>query len=199
MGLSHGVSRLLLFSSEPEPPRPRAVASSSRFNRIRSSDQRKHSTGQARGIFPKPMQTQNQPENVELRIRSMRVIWSALILNIGFFFVLTLFAKRPEDVQPNSMLSLTMIVIAASTTLVSLLIKGKLLTKAIDQSQVQQVQQAYVVAWAVTEVAALLGLLDYFMTADRYYYFFFLISLCGQLLHFPRSEHVVNASFRPSL
>jgi hypothetical protein len=143
------------------------------------------------------MQTQN--ENVEVRIRSMRVMWIALIFNIGLFFVLTLFAKRSEDVQPNSMLSLILVVIAASTTLVSFLIKGKLLTKAIDQSQVQQVQQAYVVAWAVTEVAALLGLLDYFMTADRYYYVPFLIALCGQLLHFPRSEHVVNASFRPSL
>ena len=143
------------------------------------------------------MQTQN--ENVEVRIRSMRVMWVALIFNIGLFFVLTLFAKRSEDVQPNSMLSLILVVIAASTTLVSFLIKGKLLTKAVDQSQVQQVQQAYVVAWAVTEVAALLGLLDYFMTADRYYYVPFLIALCGQLLHFPRSDHVVNASFRPSL
>lgn len=143
------------------------------------------------------MQTQN--ENVELRIRSMRVMWIALILNIALFFGLTLFAHRSEDVEPNNMLSLILIVIAASTTLVSFLIKGKLLNKAIDQGQVQQVQQAYVVAWAVTEVAALLGLLDYFMTADRYYYVPFLIALCGQLLHFPRSEHAVSASFRPSL
>jgi hypothetical protein len=129
----------------------------------------------------------------------MRVMWIALILNVGLFFGLTLFKQRPEDVEPHSMLSLILIVIAASTTLVSFLIKGKLLTKAIDQSEVPQVQQAYVVAWAVTEVAALLGLLDYYMTADRYYYVPFLIALCGQLLHFPRSEHVVNASFRPSL
>ena len=128
----------------------------------------------------------------------MRVIWIALILNVGLFFVLTLFAKRPEDVQPNSMLSLILIVIAASTTLVSFLVKSNLLNKAIGQGQVPQVQQAYVVAWAITEFAALLGLLDYFITADRYYYVLFLIAAGGQLLHFPRSEHVVNASFRPS-
>ena len=143
------------------------------------------------------MQTKN--ENVEVRIRSMRVMWIALVLNVGFFFGLTLFAKRPEDVQPNSMLSLILIAIAASTTLVSFLVKSSLLAKAIDQGQVPLVQQAYVVAWAVTEVGALLGLLDYFITADRYYYVPFLIAACGQLLHFPRSEHVVNASFRPSL
>ena len=145
------------------------------------------------------MQTQNQQsENPELRIRSMRLIWIALIMNIGLFFVLTLFAKRSEDVQHHSMLSLILIVIAASTMLVSFLIKSNLLAKAIDQGRVLQVQQAYVAAWAVTEVAALLGLLDYFMTADRYYYVPFLIALGGQLLHFPRSEHVVSASFRPS-
>ena len=126
----------------------------------------------------------------------MRIIWFALIMSIGVYFALTLFAHRSEDIEPNNMLSMILIVIAASTTLVSFLIKSKLLTKAIDQAQVQQVQQAYVVAWAVTEVAALLGVLDYFMTTDRYYYVLFLIALCGQLLHFPRSEHVINASFK---
>lgn len=142
------------------------------------------------------MQTQNQ--DVELRVRSMRVIWIALIMSIGGYFVLTLFAHKSEDVQPNPMLSLILLVIAVSTTLMSFLIKGKLLSKAIEQGQVQQVQQAYVVAWAVMEVGALLGVLDYFMTTNRYYYALFLIALCGQLLHFPRSEHVENASFRPS-
>ena len=143
------------------------------------------------------MQTQN--ENVEVRIRSMRVMWIALVLNIVLFYVLTLFAKRPEDVKPNGMLSLILIVIAASATLVSFLVKSNLLTKAIDQRQVPLVQQAYVVAFALTEVGALLGLLDYFMTADRYYYVPFIIAAGGQLLHFPRSEHVVSASFKPSL
>jgi hypothetical protein len=145
----------------------------------------------------KNMPTQNQqPENPELRIRSMRIIWFALFMSIGVYFVLTLFVKRSEDVEPNNMLSMILIVIAASTTLVSFLIKGKLLSKAIDQAQVQQVQQAYVVAWAVAEAGALLGVLDYFMTTNRYYYVLFLIALCGQLLHFPRSEHVINASFK---
>jgi hypothetical protein len=137
-----------------------------------------------------------QPETPELKIRSMRIIWFALMMSIGAYFVLTLVAPRSEDVEPNSMLSMILVVIAVSTTLVSLLIKNKLLTKAIDQGQVQQVQQAYIVAWAVTEVGALLGVLDYFLTTNRYYYVPFLIALCGQLLHFPRSEHVINASFK---
>jgi len=144
------------------------------------------------------MQTQNQnesQENVELRIRSMRTLWIALILSIGGYFVLPLFAQRSESIEPNNMLSMILIAIAASMALISFPIKSKLLSSAINQGQVQQ---AYVVAWAVTEVAALLGVLDYFLTTDRYYYVPFLIAACGQLLHFPRREHVINATFKPS-
>jgi hypothetical protein len=144
------------------------------------------------------MQTQNQnesQENVELRIRSMRTFWIALILSIGGYFVLPLFAQRSESIEPNNMLSMILIAIAASMALISFPIKSKLLSSAINQGQVQQ---AYVVAWAVTEVAALLGVLDYFLTTDRYYYVPFLIAACGQLLHFPRREHVINATFKPS-
>lgn len=145
------------------------------------------------------MQPQNQPpEDVELRIRSMRIIWLALLFSIVGYFAFTMFGKRSETIEPNSMLSLILAVIAMSAVLLSFLIKSKLLTKAIDQRQVPQVQQAYVVAWAVTEVSALLGVLDYFIAADRYYYIFFLIGAFAQLLHFPRSEHVNNAAFKPA-
>ena len=145
------------------------------------------------------MRNQNQSENVELRIRSMRTIWIALILSIGAYFVLTLFAQKSENIEPNSMLSVILIAIAASTTLISFPIKSKLLNNAIEQGQVPQVPQAYVVAWAVSEAGALLGVVDYFLTTDRYYYAPMLIAVCGQLLHFPRREHIESASFRPSL
>ena len=126
----------------------------------------------------------------------MRTLWIALLLSIGGYFVLTMFAHRSESVEANSMLSMILVVVAASTTLMSFLIKSKLLTKATDGGQVQQ---AYVVAWAVTEAGALMGVLDYFLTTDRYYYAPFLMAAVGQLLHFPRTEHVVNASFNRSL
>ncbi len=125
----------------------------------------------------------------------MRTLWIALILSIGGYFLLPLFAQRSESIEPNNMLSMILIAIAASMALISFPIKSKLLSSAINQGQVQQ---AYVVAWAVTEVAALLGVLDYFLTTDRYYYVPFLIAACGQLLHFPRREHVINATFKPS-
>jgi hypothetical protein len=132
--------------------------------------------------------------NIELRIRTIRTLWIAVLLSIGSYYVFTLVARRPENAEPNNTLFLVLVGIALSTTLISFLIKDKLLNRAVDQQQVPLVQQAYVVALALCEVAALLGVLDFFMTGDRYYYILFIIGACGQLLHFPRREHVINAS-----
>lgn len=142
------------------------------------------------------MQTEQPQDNTNLRIRAMRLIWSALLSSIGVYFALTLLVERPADVEPNSTVSLIFVAIAASTAMASFLVKSKLLGQAVEQQQPAQVQQAYVVAWAVNEVAALLGVIDYFITSNPYYYVLFLIAAGGLLLHFPRSEHVVNASFK---
>lgn len=144
------------------------------------------------------MQTDPQT-NFELRIRTLRTLWIAMLASVGVYYVFTRFAGRPENVEPNSTLFLALVVVGLSTTLVSFLVKNKLLSRAVEQQQVQMVQPAYVVAWALTEVAALLGVLDFFVTGDRYYYVLFIIAAFGQLLHYPRGEHVINASTKTSI
>jgi len=144
------------------------------------------------------MQTDPQT-NFELRIRTLRVLWIAMLLSVAVYYVFTLYVGRPENVEPNSTLFLAFVVVGLSTTLVSFLVKNKLLSRAVEQQQVQMVQPAYVVAWALTEVAALLGVLDFFATGDRYYYVLFIIAALGQLLHYPRREDVVNASTKTSI
>lgn len=51
----------------------------------------------------------------------------------------------------------------------------------------------------MSEVAALLGLLDFFITSDPYFYALFIIAALGELFHFPRREHFENASFNPPI
>lgn len=129
----------------------------------------------------------------------MRIIWMALLMTVFIYYVITFFVKRPDDVVPNPTLSLVLICVAVLALLISFLIKNRLLTKAVDQQHIGMVQQAYVVTWAINEVAALLGLLDFFTTADRYYHALFVIGALGLLFHFPRREPVVNAGFKSSL
>jgi multisubunit Na+/H+ antiporter MnhG subunit len=135
-------------------------------------------------------------QDIEPRMRTMRTIWSAMLMSIGFYYAFTFFAKRPENVEPNSTLFLVLVGIALSTVLISFPVKNKLISQAIEQQHVPLVQQAYIVAWALSEVPALLGLLDFYLTGNRYFYVLFLIAVFAQLLHFPRREHVINASFK---
>jgi hypothetical protein len=146
----------------------------------------------------RPMNQNNPQADIELRIRTILTLWIALLGSIGGYFVLTLFVKPSEDLTPNPTLSLVLLLVGISTTLISFLIRSKLLSRAVDQQQVALVQQAYVVGWAVNEVAALLGVLDYFVTGHRHYYILFIISALGLLLQFPRRESVMNASFKTS-
>ncbi|HET9710979.1 MAG TPA: hypothetical protein VFP64_03825 [Pyrinomonadaceae bacterium] len=123
----------------------------------------------------------------------MRTLWIAMFISIVLYYGLTFFVRPSVNADPNSMLFLILVVVALSMTLISFLIKNRLISRAIEQQQPQLVQQAYIVALALTEVAALLGLLYFFMTGDRYYPILFVIAACGQLLHFPRREHIMNA------
>ena len=140
---------------------------------------------------------QNNPQaKIELRIRTMRMIWISMLFSLGGFFVITFVQKPSADLTPNPTLSLIFLLVGASTTLMSFLIRSKLLSRAVDQQQVMLVQQAYIVGWAINEVTALLGVIDFFATGHRHYYILLIISACALLLQFPRREPVVNAAFR---
>ena len=129
----------------------------------------------------------------------MRMLWFGLLLTVGIYYGFTLVAERREGLEPNPSLSLTLICVAMVMVLVAFVIKSKLLSKALEQQNTGMVQQAYVLTWAINEVAALLGLMDFFLTNDRYYFVLLIIAALGLLLHFPRREHVVNAAFKSSL
>mgnify|MGYP003288435978 CR=1 FL=1 len=144
----------------------------------------------------RPMNQNDPHANIELRIRTMRTIWISMLFSlVGFFFV-TFIQKPSEDITPKPTLSLIFLLVGLSATVISSLVKNKLLSRAVDQQQVQLVQQAYVVGWAINEVAALLGVVDYFATGHPHYYVLLIISACGLLLHFPRREPVMNAAFK---
>lgn len=141
---------------------------------------------------PSPNDLQSQ---IEQRIRTLRFLWVALVLSIAGYYVLTRIAQ-PNAATPNDTLSLTMVVIGLVTIPVSVVIKKRFLNQAVELQQPQLVQQGYIIALAVNEVAALLGVFDFFITGNRYYFVMFMIAVCGQLLHFPKRQHVIDAYFR---
>ena len=143
-----------------------------------------------------PMNQNNPHADVELRIRTMRIVWMSILFSLAGFVLLTILQKPSADLTPNPTLSLIFLLLGVSTTLMSFLIRSKLLSRAVDQQQVMLVQQAYTVGWAINEATALLGVIDYFVTGHSHYYVLLIISACGLLLQFPRREPVMNAAFK---
>src|SRR5678809_862898 len=98
-----------------------------------------------------PLNQQELQQQIELRMRTLRTLWIAMFLSVGVYYVLTLFLHRSEDLGSNPTLSLVLAVIAVTAILSSFIIKSRILSRATEQQQVSLVQQAYLLAWAVTE------------------------------------------------
>lgn len=142
---------------------------------------------------PSPQESQ---QKFEMRLRTIRTLWFAMLMSVVMYYVLTLFVGSPENATPNNALSLTLYGAGLLLTLISFPVKNKFLARSVDEQQVQLVQTGHIIALALCEVAALFGLLDFFATGDRYYSVLFLIAAVGQLLHFPRRQQVIDASFK---
>lgn len=143
------------------------------------------------------MQSPNKlQEKIEKRLRTMRMLWLALLMSIGVYFVFTRFTERPEGLELNTPLSLSMIAVALFAIPVSFVVKQKLLAQSVEQQNLDLVQQGYIIACAINEASALLGFIDFYVTANPYYFAPMLIGAFGELLHFPQRKHVIDASFK---
>jgi len=133
----------------------------------------------------------NQP-TIEIRYRTLFILWFAICMSVLMLLVLVQFT--PTKVEGNVRLSLILNSIAIVPVGVSFLLKQRILEQAVARQRLDLVQVAYVLACALCEMAALLGLMDHFVNGSRYYYVGFIFAGAGLLLHFPRKQHLLDAS-----
>ena len=138
----------------------------------------------------------NSQFNIEQRLRTIRILWIAMLFSVVVYYVFTLFVPQQIERQPNSTVSLFLLAVGVLATIISFPIKRRFLNQAVDQQRVQVLQQGYIFTWAVNEIAALFGLLDFFLTGNRYYFVLFLIAAIGLLLHYPKRQHLIDASWK---
>lgn len=138
--------------------------------------------------------------NLDKRYQTLLVLWFALLINIGVFFLISIFAApeiREAPANPTS--RLLIVAFAAAGTLlvmISFVVKKKLLERAVEKQDVNLVQKGLVVACAMCEVSAILGLLERFVISNHQYYALFLLAAVGTALHFPRRSQLEAASFK---
>ena len=132
--------------------------------------------------------------------QTMLTLWFALLTSVVMYFLITLFVPpinlNSSSSSPDSLLVFGLAALGAFFVVASLAVKKKLLDRSVEQQDPTLVQRAMVLACAMCEVSALLGLLEYFVIGIRRYYLLFLLAAVGIILHFPRRSQLEAASYK---
>ena len=129
---------------------------------------------------------QEAEARVAARYRVFLVVWIAILMSVVLFLALALVA--PSTGLANPMLSYSLVGIGLVVVIVSVLLKQRLVKQAIEKREVQSLQSAYIIGMALSESAALFGLMDHFVAGSNISWFTFLLAATGMLLHFPKKD-----------
>ena len=144
------------------------------------------------------MQPFNQQVTLEGRYRTLLTLWFAMTLSVGILFLFTLWISPYGGVSENPTLSLTLLVAGLLSVIASYFVKQRLLARSVNEQNVQLVYVGLHFAAALSEFAAILGIVDYLLTGHRHYYLLMIVALIGSLLNFPRRSQLVAAGYKSS-
>ena len=137
--------------------------------------------------------------NLDKRYQTLLTLWFAMMMNIGILLIISIFAVPTATDSEATPARLFTIVIAAAATfmvVISFVVKRKLLERSFDTQDVSLVQKALILAWAMCEVSALLGLVERFVLRNNDHYVLFAIAIIGTALHFPRRGYLASATYK---
>jgi hypothetical protein len=133
------------------------------------------------------------------RYQTMLTLWFALLMSVVMYFFVTVFAgakiQSPAANPSSAILTIVLTAVGTFLVILSFAVKQKLLSRSVDNQDPGLVQKALVVACAMCEVAALLGLVERFVVGNKDYYLLFIVAAAGILLHFPKRSQLEAASF----
>ena len=141
--------------------------------------------------------------DIKKRQQTLLTLWFAMLMSIGSFFLFSRFLAPENSNEPGNATSdrLIVILMALGTFLVivSFVVKRKFLERSVEKQDISLVHTGFVIAWAICEVSALLGVLERFLIGNGEYYLLFLLAAAGTAFHFPRRDHLLAASYKTSL
>jgi hypothetical protein len=139
--------------------------------------------------------------DLKQRYQTMLTLWFALLASVGMYFVFLTLAQPQVSNQPQTPATSLPIVVFTATAmvlvLVSFMVKAKLLAQSVEKHNVLLVQQAMVIACAMCEVSAILGVVARFaFNTGRESIWLLLLGAAGIALHFPRRSQLEAANFK---
>ncbi len=145
---------------------------------------------------------QNANTKVQARYPKLLVLWFGQLMSIGALVCFSLFlVPETSDIPgtaPAPLVRVLLTSLGIAFVVISFVVKRKLLNTAIEKQQVDLVQRAFVIAVAMCEASAVLGVIERFVINHRDYYFLFALAAAGIVFHFPRREHLLAATYKAS-
>jgi hypothetical protein len=142
--------------------------------------------------------------NVEQSYKTLLIIWLALLVSQVMFLVVIFFAK-PEIFKfdfnkplfgENAVLVIAFAFLAITNFALSFIMKKRSFEQAVEKQQIAYVQTGLILACAFCEAISLLGMVLAFAFSYQYFFAWFALGILGFLLHFPRRDDVIAASYK---
>jgi hypothetical protein len=143
-------------------------------------------------------------QNIEQSYKTLVIIWFALLVSQILFLVVIFFAK-PEVYKfdfskpllgQNPALIIPFAVLAITNFALSFIMKKRSYGQAVEKQEIAYVQTGLILACAFCEAISLLGMVLAFAFSYQYFFAWFALGILGIILHFPRRDDVVSASYK---
>jgi hypothetical protein len=153
-------------------------------------------------MMNRPANQSGADAELELRLRTLRILWGALLTTIGLYALITVFALPSGDAleegRDNPTLLVAFAVIGFMSVAASFILKRHFYGHAVERGEPAQFQIGFIFALVFCEVSALLGLMGLFITHNSYAYALLALGAVGIALHFPRRDQLA-ATYRKGL
>lgn len=147
---------------------------------------------------------QNQNPTVEQSYRTLTLLWFALLSSQIMFLLIIYFAKpsvfRFDFSQPvlgdNAGVVIAFAVLAIVNLGLSFVMKKRSYEQAVAEQKISYVQTGLIIACALCEAISLLAIVLAFAFDYQYFFLWSALGIVGIMLHFPRRDDVVAASYK---
>lgn len=139
--------------------------------------------------------------DLKQRYQTMLTLWFGLLASVGMYFVFLTIARPQVVNEPQTPTSSLPIVLFTALAMVlvlgSFVVKAKLIAQSVEKRDVLLVQKAMIIASAMCDVSAILGVVARFaFNTGRESVWLLLLGAAGIALHFPRRSQLEAASFK---
>ena len=146
-----------------------------------------------------------QPKpDIDQLFRTMAIIWFVLLMS-QFALLGLAYSMAGDQLQTNveqgflgayPPVVFCAIMLAVSNLVISFFMRRRANEQAVADQNVKYVQTGLVIACAFCESISIIGMVLAIAFAYPYFYLWFAVGILGIFLHFPRRQHLLDASFK---